>query len=154
MRDELLKKQLWDMVRLASINLETAFKPIIEVHGLTAMQNRILTAVNECTEPTVGNISEIIDVSSPNASNMCKKLEQEGFIKRIRSSKDERVVLLKLTQKGTDTLLEINRDLKNVYGPIIEKIPDEEFEAIITGIKLLNKLLSNLEVESKKKGTV
>ena len=126
MRDELLKKQLWDMVRLTSINLETAYKPLIEVHGLTTMQSRILIAVNECGEPNIGNISKIIDVSSSNTSNMCKKLEQGGFIQRIRSSRDERVVLLKLTKKGTDTLLEINRNLKYVYGPIIEKIPDDD----------------------------
>jgi DNA-binding MarR family transcriptional regulator len=150
MRDELLKKQLWDMVRLTSINLETAYKPLIEVHGLTTMQSRILIAVNECAEPTVGNISKIIGASSPNASNMCKKLEQEGFIKRIRSSRDERVVLLELTHKGMETLLKINKDLKNIFGPIIEKMPEEEFEAIITGIKLLNRLLSELESESKK----
>lgn len=154
MRDKLLKKQLWDMVRLTSINLETAYKPLVEVHGLTTMQSRVLLAINECPEPTVGNISKIIDVSSPNASNMCKKLEQEGFIQRIRSSKDERVVVLKLTQKGTETLLQINNDLKNIYGPILEKISAEEFQTIISGIKLLNNVLREFESASKIKGTV
>lgn len=149
MRDELLKKQLWDMVRLTSINLETAYKPVVEIHGLTTMQSRVLIAVTECEEPTVGNISKIIDVSSSNASNMCKKLEQEGFIKRIRSLKDERVVVLKLTQKGKETLIQINKDLKNTYGTILEKIPLEEFETIISGIKLLNRLLRELESASK-----
>lgn len=149
MRDELLKKQLWDMVRLTSINLETAYRPVVEIHGLTTMQSRVLIAVTECEEPTVGNISKIIDVSSSNASNMCKKLEQEGFIKRIRSLKDERVVVLKLTQKGKETLIQINKDLKNTYGPILEKIPLEEFETIISGIKLLNRLLRELESASK-----
>jgi DNA-binding MarR family transcriptional regulator len=145
MKEKLLKKQLWDMIRLINTNFETAYKPIVEIHGLTTMQSRVLIGINECDEPTVGNISKIIDVSSPNASNMCKKLEQEGFIHRMRGLIDERVVILKLTEKGEQTLLQINNDLKNMFGPIIEKIPEEEFETIISGMKLLNKLLSELE---------
>jgi len=150
MREKLLKKQLWDMIRLTNTNFETAYKPIVEIHGLTTMQSRVLIAVNECDEPTVGNISKIIDVSSPNASNMCKKLERDGFIHRIRSSIDERVVILKLTEKGKEALLQINKDLKSMFGPIIEKISEEEFKTIISGMEFLNKLLSELEDAAKR----
>lgn len=144
MKERLLKKQLWDMIRLTNTNFETAYKPIVEIHGLTTLQSRVLIAINEFEEPTVGNVSKIIDMSSPNASNLCKKLERDGFIRRTRSSRDERVVVLKLTEKGEKTLHQINTDLKILFGPIIEKIPEEEFETMISGIKLLNKLLSQI----------
>ena len=145
MKERLLKKQLWDMIRLTNTNFETAYKPIVEIHGLTTLQSRVLIAINEFEEPTVGNVSKIIDMSSPNTSNLCKKLDRDGFIRRTRSSRDERVVVLKLTEKGEKTLHQINTDLKILFGPIIEKIPEEEFETMISGIKLLNKLLSQLE---------
>lgn len=145
MKDKLLKNQLWDMVRLMSVNLETAYRPLVEVHGLTTMQSRVLIAVNETREPTIGYISKIIGISSPNASNMCKKLEQDGFIQKIRSTKDERVVVLKLTQKGEETLSRISSDLKKIYGHIIEKISPEEFEKMMEGIKLLNNILREFE---------
>jgi DNA-binding MarR family transcriptional regulator len=121
MKERLLKKQLWDMIRLTNTNFETAYKPIVEIHGLTTLQSRVLIAINEFEEPTVGNVSKIIDMSSPNASNLCKKLERDGFIRRTRSSRDERVVVLKLTEKGEKTLHQINTDLKILFGPIIEK---------------------------------
>ncbi|HOW22470.1 MAG TPA: MarR family winged helix-turn-helix transcriptional regulator [Sedimentibacter sp.] len=145
MKEELLKKQLWDMIRLTSTNFETAFKPLVEIHGLTTMQSRVLIAINEFDGSTVGSISRIIEISSPNASSLCKKLEKDGFIVRERSSDDERVVTLKLTEKGEKNLHQINSDLKNLFGPIIEKVPEEDFETMISGIKLLNKLLSELE---------
>jgi len=145
MKEKLLKKQLWDMIRLTSTNFETAFKPIVEIHGLTTMQSRVLIAINEFDGSTVGSISRIIEISSPNASSLCKKLEKDGFIVRERSSDDERVVTLKLTEKGEKNLHQINSDLKNLFGPIIEKVPEEDFETMISGIKLLNKLLSELE---------
>lgn len=145
MKDKLLKYQLWDMIRLTSTTFETAFKPIVEVHGLTTMQSRVLIAIYEYDNPTVGNISKIIDISNSNASNMCKKLEKEGFIERIRSLTDERVVILELTNKGKEVLTQINSDIEKIYGPIIENVPDDKFNDIIKGIKLLNDLLRELE---------
>lgn len=145
MRNELLKKELWDMIRFTNINLETAFKPFVEIYGLTIMQSRILVAVKECEQATVGSVSKIIDVKSGNGSNMCKKLEQEGFIKRIRSIEDERVVRLTLTEKGEVTLEKVNEDILKKYGPVLDGRTDEEFEHIIRGIKLLNQLLMEFD---------
>jgi DNA-binding MarR family transcriptional regulator len=145
MRNELLKKELWDMIRFTNINLDTAFKPFVEIYGLTMMQSRILVAVKECEQATVGTVSKIIDVKSGNGSNMCKKLEQEGFIKRIRSIDDERVVKLILTEKGEETLEKVNDDILKKYGPVLDDRPDEEFEQMIRGIKLLNQLLMEFD---------
>ncbi|NLK64289.1 MAG: hypothetical protein GX289_04265 [Tissierellia bacterium] len=36
-------------------------------------------------------------------------------------------------------LTNTNFETANLFGPIIEKIPEKEFETIISGIKLLNK---------------
>ncbi|MDF2616758.1 MAG: MarR family transcriptional regulator [Sedimentibacter sp.] len=145
MRNELLKKELWDMIRFTNINLDTAFKPFVEIYGLTMMQSRILVAVKECEQATVGTVSKIIDVKSGNGSNMCKKLEQEGFIKRIRSIDDERVVKLILTEKGEETLEKVNNDILKKYGPVLDDRKDEEFEQMIKGIKLLNQLLMEFD---------
>jgi DNA-binding MarR family transcriptional regulator len=145
MRNELLKKELWDMIRFTNINLDTAFKPFVEIYGLTMMQSRILVAVKECEQATVGTVSKIIDVKSGNGSNMCKKLEQEGFIKRIRSIDDERVVKLILTEKGEETLEKVNNDILKKYGPVLDDRTDEEFEQMIKGIKLLNQLLMEFD---------
>jgi DNA-binding MarR family transcriptional regulator len=145
MLKELLRKELWDMIRFTNINLETAFKPFVERYGLTMMQSRILVAVKECENATVGTVAKIIDVKSGNGSNMCKKLEQEGFIKRIRSLEDERVVRLVLTEKGEETLEKINEDVLKKYGPFLECKTDEEFEQITRGIKLLNQLLIDFD---------
>lgn len=149
MRNELLRKELWDMIRFTNINLETAFKPFVEIHGLTMMQSRILVAVKECENATVGTVSKIIDVKSGNGSNMCKKLEKEGFIKRIRCLQDERVVRLVLTEKGEETLNKINEDILHKYGPVLQGRKDEEFEQMIRGIRLLNHLLMEFDKISR-----
>ncbi|HBD64785.1 MAG TPA: MarR family transcriptional regulator [Clostridiales bacterium] len=151
MRDEILKRELWDMARNITTSLQTAFRPIMDAHGLTSMQGRILAAVKECDDVSIGTISKIIDTCSSNASSMCKKLEKDGFIVRKRSSLDERVVELRLTEKGESVLGEINDRLKESYGPIIDSRTDEEFDLIIRGINLLNELLKEFEKINDKK---
>ncbi len=145
MRDEILKKELWDMVRNIATSMQTALRPIMDVHGLTTMQGRILAAVKECEHGNVGTISKVMDISSSNASNMCKKLEKDGFITRNRSAMDERVVELELTEKGENVLGEINSEMKKIYGPVLKSKTDEEFDSIISGINSLNELLKEFE---------
>lgn len=145
MRRLLLKNDLWDMMRLTTTNMEAAFSPIVQTYGLTLMQNRILVAITQCEHPTVGGICKVIGASGGNASNMCKKLETEGFVKRIRSQEDERVVKLILTEKGNETINKIDDELKKRYVPIIESKSDEDLETIILGIKKLNELLMDFD---------
>ncbi|MFA9422692.1 MAG: MarR family winged helix-turn-helix transcriptional regulator, partial [Sedimentibacter sp.] len=143
MRETILKNELWDLVRITSMNLEAAYKPIVESHGLTVMQSRILIAIGENELINIGRISNILEVSSGNASNMCKRLEKEGFIKRIRSTNDERIVELALTNKGIITKEIICDDINKRFKPVIENRSKEEFDTIIIGIKKLNELLTD-----------
>ena len=47
--------------------------------------------------------------------------------------------LLKKQSWDMIRLTNTNFETANFFGPIIEKIPEKEFETIISGIKLLNK---------------
>jgi len=148
-RDTILKNELWDLVRVTSMNMEAAYKPIVESHGLTMMQSRILIAVAECEHVNVGTVSGVLEISSGNASNMCKRLEKEGFIIRIRSLNDERIVELKLTDKGKFTKDKICDDINKKFKPILDNKSKEDFDAIVFGIKKLNELLNDLAKEIK-----
>lgn len=147
MRETMLKSELWDLVRITSMNLEAAYKPIVESHGLTVMQSRILIALGEDELVNIGSISNILGISSGNASNMCKKLEKEGFIKRIRSKNDERIVVLALTNIGISTKEKICEDINKKFKPIIDSKSKEDFNTIIIGIKKLNELLTDFAKE-------
>ncbi|NYB75312.1 MarR family transcriptional regulator [Sedimentibacter hydroxybenzoicus DSM 7310] len=145
MKDEILKRELWDMTRNVTTALQAILGPVMEAHGLTAMQGRVLSAVKECDDVNVGTISKILDVCGSNASNMCKKLEKDGFIIRKRSKEDERVVELLLTEKGESVLGRINNELKERYGAVLKDMDDEKFDSIIKGITALNELLEDFE---------
>lgn len=148
MREILLKNELWDIIRMITVNMDSVFNPIVKFYGLTMIQSRILISIGKCSNTNIGNISEMLDISSPNVSNMCKKLEKHGFIIRNRSQEDERIVTLELTEKGMETLKNINKDLNQKFKPILDSKSDEDFEDIITGMRKLNELLRELSYMS------
>lgn len=144
MRGILLKNELWDIIRAITISMDSVFGPIIKIYGLTMIQSRILVSIDKSDNVNIGNISELLEISSSNVSNMCKRLEKEGFLLRNRSHEDERIVTVELTEKGKETLKNINEDIDKKIKPILETKSDKDFEDIIIGMRKLNELLHEL----------
>ena len=81
------------------------FRPISEQYGLTHMQMRILMELWSAEDsPTIGQLGRTLGMTSGNMSSMCKRLEQEGFLLRVRDLQDERMVKIALSEKGRDTV--------------------------------------------------
>lgn len=139
-----LRNELWDFVRMMSQGVNTVFTPIMEAHGLTTLQARILMAIMKCGSATVGSVGEAVGVNSGNASTTCKKLEKAGFVKRVRDPADERYVRLVLTDRGQETIRRIDDTFMRMYGPILEATAAEDYETIITGMKILRRLITEL----------
>ena len=61
----------------------------------------------EGTGPTPGDLSRILQLSSPATSAMLDRLERMGHIQRLRIDKDRRVVRIKATPKAAYTQEEV-----------------------------------------------
>jgi DNA-binding MarR family transcriptional regulator len=129
------KKEIWDILRDIRDNMDNFFRPIIEEHGLTMMQARILMVVKYCERPTVGCLCGEIGLTSGNASSMCKKLEKAGFLRRNRDPNDERYVALSLTERGEEAMQMIGEAFEKKYGQVLASKSDEEFAELIAGMK-------------------
>lgn len=79
------KNVVWDMTRRISECMDGMFRPISEQYGLTHMQMRILMELWSAEDsPTIGQLGRTLGMTSGNMSSMCKRLEQEGFLLRVR----------------------------------------------------------------------
>lgn len=146
------KKEIWDILRSMRECMESAFLPMLEAHGLTMMQTRILLEIKQCEHPTVGCLCGVIGLSSGNASSMCKKLEKAGFVKRIRDPRDERFVDLSLTEKGEETIREIEIALEKKYGQYLESRSELEVRELIAGIKKLGVFIQAMSAVKEQNG--
>jgi DNA-binding MarR family transcriptional regulator len=150
MNSMVFKKEMWDFLRTVSEYMDSTFRPVVEEQGLTMMQTRILVEIKQSGYHTVGNIGSAIGLASGNASAMCKKLEKLGLVQRIRSLEDERCVNLILTGFGIETIQKIDDALKIKYGAFLENKPEDEFRAVIAGMKTLSSFIQEMSELSHK----
>jgi len=142
------KTNLFDLIRSINDSMASISKPDYEAYGLTAIQARILIEIYICQKFTVGELGKLMMMSSGNMSNLCKKMEKQGFIKRIRDKDDERVVKVILTEEGSNAIEKIVSDLTKKYIPIVSSVSQEDFQKIIDGLKMLDALFKKIQQAS------
>ncbi|MGA6099265.1 MarR family winged helix-turn-helix transcriptional regulator [Stutzerimonas marianensis] len=95
-----LDNQLCFALYSASLQMTKAYKPLLRSIGLTYPQYLAMLALWERDGQTVGEISARLLTEPGSLTPLLKRLEAEELINRVRSSQDERVVELHLTEAG------------------------------------------------------
>ncbi|MDH4871204.1 MarR family transcriptional regulator [Pseudomonas sp. BN515] len=101
-KELLLDNQLCFALYSTSLMMTKVYKPLLQELGLTYPQYLAMMVLWEGDGITVGEISNRMLTDPGSLTPLLKRLEAEGLITRTRSSKDERVVELRLTQAGRE----------------------------------------------------
>ncbi|MDI7861340.1 MarR family transcriptional regulator [Rhizobiaceae bacterium n13] len=96
-----LDQQLCFAVYATAHAFTRAYKPLLDELGLTYPQYIVMLVLWERGDVPVKVIGEALYLDTGTLSPLLKRLEQAGLIRRVRDSKDERQVIVKLTEKGT-----------------------------------------------------
>ncbi|NHC14952.1 MarR family transcriptional regulator [Motilibacter sp. E257] len=95
--------------------MTSLYRPVLEPLGLTYPQYVVMLVLWRRGEASVGELGEALALDSGTLSPLLKRLEAQGYVRRGRSPRDERVVLVTPTPAGLalhDTL----RDLPERLG--------------------------------------
>ena len=95
-----LDEQLCFAVYTASRALTRAYGPLLEPLGLTYPQYLTLLVLWEEDGVSVKRLGDRLALDSGTLTPLLKRLEQQGFVERRRSTEDERVVNVFLTASG------------------------------------------------------
>lgn len=97
-----LDNQLCFALYSTSLQMTKVYKPLLQELGLTYPQYIAMLVLWEEDGITVGEISSRMLTDPGSLTPLLKRLEAEGLITRTRSQADERVVQLRLTDKGRE----------------------------------------------------
>ena len=110
-----LDNQLCFALYSTSLQMTKVYKPLLQALGLTYPQYIAMLVLWEGDGITVGEISARMLTDPGSLTPLLKRLEAEGLITRTRSQADERVVQLRLTDKGRD----LRRQAESIPGCIL-----------------------------------
>lgn len=97
-----LDNQLCFALYVSSKEIIRKYKPLLDPYGLTYTGYITIMALWEKDNITVKALGERLYLDSGTLTPLLKKLENLGYISRIRSTDDERQVYIVLTEKGQD----------------------------------------------------
>lgn len=145
------REQTLRCVREISDYMSNLILPAAEVPGLTLTGIRLLIELETAPSGThtVGSLGKHLRMAGSNASSLCKSLEKKGLITRRRSSLDERMVHILLTQEGCAVLRRLEQDMNERFRPVLEDEAPEDINAILDGMDKLCGLLKKMQAQGK-----
>lgn len=110
-------------VYTANLAFGKAYKPYLSKLGLTYTQWIALIALSEEEHQTVSQLGKKLFLASNTLTPLLKGMEKQGWIERVRSSEDERHVMIHLTEAGREKLHASHAclDIFKEYGLTLEE---------------------------------
>ena len=137
-----LENQLCFPLYAASREIIKRYKPHLDKLDLTYTQYITMMVLWEKQQISVKELGEILYLDSGTLTPVLKKLEAKGYITRHRSEKDERVLIVSVTDEGM-RLRDEALTVPQAVGRCV-RLEGDEAAALYS---LLYKLIDNMEEE-------
>lgn len=137
---EIISNYIWECSKIIHVKKHN----IAKEYGLTYDQFHLLIYLKKLNEPpTINNISNKLKRAQNTVSEKISRLEEKGYVKRIRDEKDRRITRVLITEEGLDILKAINKEKSHrVTYLALSKMEKEEVESLL---RTLGKLYMNMK---------
>lgn len=118
-----------------------------KIDEITSAQGRVIFPIWRQDNISFQDLKKKTMLSKATLSYMLDKLEEAGYIERIRSKKDKRTITIKLTKKNEalqKQFLQVSNEMKDIYYNGFTEDEIDEFEGY------LRRLLDNLTSFNRK----
>ena len=125
--------------------LQIRFARLLREHGLTPSQYNVLRILRGEGKPL-----PILEVASrtitvvPGITGLIDRLEQAGFVLRLRCDKDRRVIYVALTDQGAEALAALDEPLDALHRKLLGHLSQSELKELI---RLLEKVREPLAAD-------
>ena len=108
------------------------FRPILNKHGITEQQWRIVRALIDTGPMEQREIGELCRISSPSLAGVLSRMQQVGYIKRKRLERDQRRLMVSLTPRSRALSARMAPQIEATYRRI-ESVIGAEFSTRFYG---------------------
>ncbi|MFD2369973.1 MarR family winged helix-turn-helix transcriptional regulator [Brevibacillus sp. GCM10020057] len=110
------------------------------VFGLTGTQFYILHQLDQKGKCTVGELADSMGVKPSAITAMIDRLDKHEFVVRDRDDNDRRVVYIRLTKSGAETLKQVKKHRLCILQHYLSHLTAEELESMIRVFEKLAKV--------------
>lgn len=106
------------------------FRPMLSARDVSETQWRVLRSLYERGEMEASELAHVSAIMAPSLTRMLKVLEERGLIATSRHPTDGRRVLISISEKGREFMLEALPEMQKIYRMLSLAIDSERMREL------------------------
>ncbi|MGV9798057.1 MarR family winged helix-turn-helix transcriptional regulator [Mycobacterium sp. NPDC003449] len=104
-------------------------------------QARLLSTIEDQGEARISDLALLDHCSQPTMTTQVRRLEDAGLVSRTADPGDARAVLIRITDKGRQTLNQARADRAAAINPRLDRLDAEDRETLAAAVDVIRRLL-------------
>lgn len=110
-----------------------------EYRDVTANDVHVIEAIGMEEAKNMTSVARALDVTTGTLTIAVNSLVKKGYVDRVRSEEDRRVVLISLSDKGKRAYLHHRKFHDQMIDAVVEELTEEEQQVLERALRKLNK---------------
>jgi len=98
--------------------------------GLTGPQLTVIKLLDQLGDLSLSSLSSRIQARNSTVTGIIDRMEREGWVRRERSTKDRRIVLIRLTDKGKTLAGQIEVEPMEIFRDGLASLPSKDLSEL------------------------
>lgn len=98
--------------------------------GVSMSQLHVMSMLDRHGDMPMSRLAEMVDVSLSNATGLVDRMEERGFVERVRVPDDRRVVLVRITETGRRLLDDIEVLRAETLRTVLDRLDPGQLDGI------------------------
>ncbi|WP_295894969.1 MarR family winged helix-turn-helix transcriptional regulator [uncultured Vibrio sp.] len=123
-------------------------KKLSKEYGLTGPQLILMRAIKEMGNVTIKELSNHTNVSQATTTTIIDRLEQNGYVQRVRSESDRRKVHANLTEKGAELLGNAPKPLQDSFVTKFQNLEAWEQSLLLSSMQRVSSMMNAEDIDA------
>ena len=102
---------------------------------------------SKCMQVKISDISDYLGLPRPGVTRTVKEMETKGYLKKIVSESDGRIIYIMITDQGEALSEKYDKDYYSRLSVYLSEISDDEADCMIETIEKFYKVMSERRVD-------
>lgn len=123
-----------------------------EYKDVTTNDMHVIEAIGMDGAKNMTSVARSLDVTTGTLTIAINSLVKKGYVDRVRSEEDRRVVLVSLSEKGQRAYLHHSRFHEQMIDSVVEELTEEEQQILEKALTKLNRFFGSVGGSRRQQG--
>jgi DNA-binding MarR family transcriptional regulator len=116
-------------------------------HGVSMGHLHLMSMLDRHGELPMSRVAELLGVSDSNATGLVDRMEEHGFVERVRHPEDRRVVLVRVSDRGRQILADVEVLRDDLVVRILSRLDTPRLERLAVALEDVRRVVAELAVD-------